>query len=132
MFGEIYLCRFPFTDSSGSKIRPVVVLFDLGQDAVICRVTGKWRSGRMDVVINEWKTAGLLKPSVAMLDRIITAEKPLFVSKLGSLAAGLSLAGEGRYLGLLGIRPRHGRFRDRFAASCSRRCLKLLLHDSNH
>jgi hypothetical protein len=40
----------------------------------------------MDVMINEWKTAGLLKPSVAMLDRIITAEKSLFISKLGNLA----------------------------------------------
>ena len=86
MFGEIYLCRFPFTDSSGSKIRPVIVLFDLGKDAVICRVTGRLRTGRMDVMINEWKTAGLLKPSVAMLDRIITAEKSLFISKLGNLA----------------------------------------------
>jgi mRNA interferase MazF len=87
MLGEIYLCRFPFTDASGSKIRPVIVLFDLGQDAVICRVTGRLRSGRMDVMINEWKTAGLLKPSVAMLDRIITAEKSLLISKLGSLAS---------------------------------------------
>ena len=41
----------------------------------------------MDVMINEWKTSGLLKPSVAMLDRIITAEKSLFISKLGGLAS---------------------------------------------
>lgn len=86
MFGEIYLCRFPYTDGSDSKVRPVIVLFDLDRDAVICRVTGRLRGGRMDVTIYDWEKAGLLKPSVAMLDRIITAEKSLFISRLGGLS----------------------------------------------
>ena len=62
------------------------MLFDLERDAVVCRVTGRLRRGRMDVTIHDWEKAGLLKPSVAVLDRIITAEKSLFISRLGSLS----------------------------------------------
>ena len=30
MFGEIFICQFPFTSGAASKIRPALVLFDLG------------------------------------------------------------------------------------------------------
>jgi hypothetical protein len=45
MFGEIFICQFPFTSGAASKIRPALVLFDLEQDAIICRVTGVLRTG---------------------------------------------------------------------------------------
>src|SRR5687768_12476168 len=73
MFGEIFISQFPFTSGTMSKIRPVLVLFDLGQDVVVCRVTSAQRSGPMDVVLTGWQVAGLLKPSVARLDRLVTA-----------------------------------------------------------
>jgi mRNA interferase MazF len=69
MFGEIFICQFPFTSGAASKIRPALVLFDLEQDAIICRVTGVLRTGALDVTLKDWQTAGLLKPSVARLDR---------------------------------------------------------------
>lgn len=78
MFGEVYLCRFPYTDGVGSKVRPALVLFDFGEDAVVCRVTGRLRVGSMNVPINDWSQAGLLKPSIARLDKIITAERSVF------------------------------------------------------
>ena len=87
MLGEIYLCRFPFTDGVGFKIRPALFLFELDQDAIICRVTGKARTGQMDVLIENWQEAGLLKPSIARVDRIITAEKTVFIRSLGHLVA---------------------------------------------
>ena len=48
MFGEVFICQFPFTSGTGSKIRPALVLFDLQQDAVICRVTSVSRTGTLD------------------------------------------------------------------------------------
>jgi hypothetical protein len=39
MFGEILICQFPFTSGVVSKVRPALVLFDLQQDVLICRVT---------------------------------------------------------------------------------------------
>jgi len=88
MFGEIFICQFPFTSGAASKIRPALVLFDLEQDAIICRVTGVLRTGALDVTLNDWQTAGLLRPSVARLDRVVTAEKSIFVRRLGALSAG--------------------------------------------
>jgi len=35
MFGDIFICQFPFTSGAASKIRPALVLFDLEQDAII-------------------------------------------------------------------------------------------------
>ena len=87
MFGEVFICQFPFTSGTATKIRPALVLFDLHEDAVICRVTSVRRTGALDVTLNDWQAAGLLKPSVARLDRLVTAEKTVFLRRLGVLSA---------------------------------------------
>lgn len=87
MFGEVFICQFPFTAGTGSKVRPALVLFDLAQDAVICRITSIRRSGPLDVTLTDWQTAGLFKPSVARLDRLVTAEKSIFLRRLGVLSS---------------------------------------------
>jgi mRNA interferase MazF len=86
MFGEIYLCEFPFTSGATSKVRPALLLFDLQSDAIICRITSVPRSTPLDVTLQDWKQAGLLKPSIARLDRIVTAEKSIFLRRLGILS----------------------------------------------
>ena len=86
MFGEVFICRFAFTSGAASKIRPVLVLFDLQSDAIVCRITSILRNGPLDVRLVQWQIAGLLKPSVARLDRIVTAEKTVFVRRLGMLS----------------------------------------------
>ena len=86
MFGDIFICQFPFTSGASGKIRPAPVLFDLQEDAIICRVTSVLRTGALDVMLNDWQTAGLLKPSVARLDRVVTAEKSIFLRCLGALS----------------------------------------------
>jgi mRNA-degrading endonuclease toxin of MazEF toxin-antitoxin module len=87
MFGEVFICHFPFTSGATSRIRPALVLFDLPQDAIICRITSVLHSGPMDVLLTGWQAAGLLKPSVARLDRIVTAERSVLIRRLGVLAA---------------------------------------------
>lgn len=86
MFGEVFICRFPFTSGAGGKVRPALFLFDLGEDALICRVTSVLRTGPLDVTLEDWESAGLLKPSVARLDRLVTAEKAIFLRRLGVLS----------------------------------------------
>ena len=87
MFGEVFIRQFPFTSGTASKIRPARVRFDLQQDAVICRLTSVSRTGALDVTLNDWQVAGLLKPSVARLDRLVTAEKTVFLRRLDILSA---------------------------------------------
>ena len=60
MFGEVFLCQFPFTSGAASKVRPALLLFDLGPDAIICRVTSVQRTGSLDVNLINWRGAGLL------------------------------------------------------------------------
>jgi len=86
MFGDVFICEFPFTSGAASKIRPALVLFDLQQDAIVCRITSVLRTGPLDVRLNDWRTAGLLKPSIARLDRIVSAEKAVFLRRLGALS----------------------------------------------
>jgi mRNA interferase MazF len=70
-FAEIYVCRFPFTSGTFSKTRPVLVLFDLGMHVLICRITSVFYSGHLDVELRDWSLAGLEKPSVARLNRLV-------------------------------------------------------------
>jgi mRNA-degrading endonuclease toxin of MazEF toxin-antitoxin module len=86
MFGEVFLCHFPFTSGAMSKTRPALVLFDLRQDAVICRITSVQRAGPLDIPLIDWAQAGLAKPSIARLDRLLTAEKSVFMRRLGRLS----------------------------------------------
>ncbi len=86
MFGEIFIVQFPFTSGAFSKPRPALVLFDLGQDVLICRVTSVLHSDSSDVTIKDWPRAGLAKPSVARLDRLVTAEKGVLGRRLGVLS----------------------------------------------
>lgn len=86
MLGDIFICQFPFTSGTEIKIRPALVLFDLQQDVVICRVTSVNHTGTLDVTLNDWQAAGLLKPSVVRLDRLVTAEKSVLLRRLGILS----------------------------------------------
>ena len=86
MFGEIVICEFPFTTGAPGKVRPALVLFDLQADVLICRVTSLLRSGPLDVLLQDWQSAGLLKPSIARLDRLVTAERTIVRRSLGTLS----------------------------------------------
>ncbi len=87
MTGDIVLCTFPFTSGAPAKTRPALVLFDLPRDVVICRVTSVVRGGPADVTVTDWRAAGLLVPSVAGLDRLLTVERVVVIRQLGVLAA---------------------------------------------
>ncbi|MBI4311949.1 MAG: type II toxin-antitoxin system PemK/MazF family toxin [Chloroflexi bacterium] len=69
--GDVVLVPFPFTDLSGSKYRPAVVVSDdsynrTTRDIVIGQITGNMngppREG--DCRITDWQQAGLKAPSI--------------------------------------------------------------------
>jgi len=57
MFGDIHICQFPLTSGEVGKPRPVLTLFDLGLDVLICRITSVLRNGTGPA------TAAILRPS---------------------------------------------------------------------
>ena len=92
VFGEIFICQFPFTSGALSKPRPALVLFDLQEDVLICRITSVLRSGPLDVTLSDWSHAGLAKASVARLDRLVTVERTILGRRLGILSAAVQAA----------------------------------------
>ncbi|MDH7504005.1 MAG: type II toxin-antitoxin system PemK/MazF family toxin [Verrucomicrobiota bacterium] len=85
--GDIHICSFPFTSGQFSKPHPVLVLLDLEEDCLIARITSVPHIGLLDVPVTRWHEAGLEKPSVVRLTRLVTAEKTLLKLKIGELSS---------------------------------------------
>lgn len=91
-FGEVVLVPFPFTDQSGAKKRPAVVVSSSGynanrRDLVIMAITSQVRTppGFGEALVAEWQAAGLIKPSV-FKPVFTTIEQGLVVRTMGALS----------------------------------------------
>ena len=98
--GDIVLVPFPFSDQSTVKKRPAVIISSsqyntTSQDIIIMAVTSRI-DALLDIgecTIQNWKEAGLLKPST-IKPALSTIEQKLVLKKLGTLSAGdLTLLG---------------------------------------
>lgn len=91
-FADVVLVPFPFTDQSGAKKRPAVVVSSDGYNRsrrdIIMAITSQVRVPLAfgEVTVSEWQGAGLLKPSV-FKPVFATIEQSLVVRAMGSLAA---------------------------------------------
>lgn len=86
--GEFWVADIPFTSGSGSKKRPVLVLWLDGQDCVVAAVTSAAPRSPADVLLTDWRLAGLRVPSTVRLSRLDCLEQTLLIHKLGSISAG--------------------------------------------
>lgn len=92
-FGDVVLVPFPFTDQSGTKKRPAVVVSSHGynitrRDIMIMAITSQVRMplGFGEAVVADWQGAGLVKESV--LKPVFTAiEQGLVLRVMGHLSA---------------------------------------------
>ena len=84
--GDIILITFPFTDLSGSKLRPSVVLADSTQDVMVAFITGqlKWQE-QTDLLLTPALNNGLKKPSLIRISKLATLDKTLIKGRMGSL-----------------------------------------------
>ncbi len=71
----------------GSKKRPALVIIDANDgDVVVARITSRIVNTDFDVIINDWRVAGLLTPSIVRLHKIVTLELSLVNRKIGELS----------------------------------------------
>ncbi len=84
--GDVVLISYPFTDSSGSKNRPAIVLFESELDVIVCFLTTKIRwQEEHDVLIDPTIENGLKSQSLARIGKIVTLDKELILGRIGSL-----------------------------------------------
>ena len=86
--GDIVLITFPFTDLSGSKLRPAVILTDTTLDLTVCFITTQiqWQEPT-DVTLLPNLTNGLKKQSLIRTSKIATLDRKLVKGLLGKLTS---------------------------------------------
>lgn len=85
-FGDIVLLKFPFTDGTTYKRRPVLIINDFNDgDVIVCRITSQIYKTKNDIYIDDWEKSGLKLPSVIRVHKIATLEKDMAEIIMGRL-----------------------------------------------
>jgi mRNA interferase MazF len=85
--GDFWIAEIRFTDGSGSKRRPVLILWLDGADAVAAVVTSAPPRSATDVRLADWQSSGLRVASTVRLSRLDCLEQSLLLSRLGHVSA---------------------------------------------
>mgnify|MGYP001004228933 CR=1 FL=1 len=87
--GEVLLADLDFSDSRAGKRRPVLVVYDFGdEDLLVVPVTSHPARCSGDVTVRHWADAGLKLPSTIRLEKFATITKSSVLPRLGTLAPG--------------------------------------------
>lgn len=87
--GTIVLVPFPFTDLSGSKVRPAVIISDgkVGSDVVLLFITSQKKlKGKHIVPLAPNEANGIKVTSKIVCSKIATLEAKIILGELGSLS----------------------------------------------
>lgn len=85
--GEIILITFPFTDLSGSKLRPALVLAADKEDITVAFITTNLQQvNNTDMLLRKNSINGLKKDSLVKMNKIATLDHSLAMGKVGQLA----------------------------------------------
>ncbi|MDP2750819.1 MAG: type II toxin-antitoxin system PemK/MazF family toxin, partial [Nanoarchaeota archaeon] len=91
--GDIILTPFPFTDLSGNKVRPALILGvqDVGDDVTVCFISSVIHDKlhKFDVLVDpkdkDFNKTGLKLKSVIKIVKIATLDKIVVLGKMGML-----------------------------------------------
>jgi mRNA interferase MazF len=84
--GDIVLVSFPFTDFSGYKIRPALVLYVSSRDVILSFITSQIQvHDTFDVLVTPSTENKLKKTSLIKLSKCVTVDKRNMLGLLGTL-----------------------------------------------
>lgn len=86
--GTIALVAFPFTDLSGSKVRPALIISKapVGDDVIVAFISSNTKKkNKFDVFVKKNTLNGLKSDSVVRVSKIATLEKKILLGELGKL-----------------------------------------------
>ncbi len=91
--GTVVLVPFPFTDLSGTKVRPCVVFAEQkhGEDCILLFLSSVKQAalGTFDLRVKATHVNGLKRDSVLKVDKIATLQKKVILGELGRLEPAL-------------------------------------------
>jgi mRNA interferase MazF len=99
--GDVVLTKFPYSDLSGFKFRPAVIVSPgfIGQEVIAIAISTNQRGATiapfdipLDTTNPEFSQSGLKFPSVLRADKLVTLDESLLLRRLGKLGAKTSLA----------------------------------------
>jgi len=84
--GDIVLIPFPFTDLSGRKLRPALILAETPDNITVSFITSRiqWQEST-DIVLHPHLNNGIKKTSLIRLTKIATLDKTMAIGKIGSI-----------------------------------------------
>ena len=87
---DIWHARFNYEGGKGYKFRPVIIVDATADDTLVMMVTSAMNKLHMehDYHLANWKEAGLVKPSIARIDRIAAIPADYFgtAGRIGRLS----------------------------------------------
>ena len=89
--GAVVLVPFPFSDLSQAKLRPAIVLADVGRDDwILCQITSKSYGDSRAVPLDaaDFASGSLRLASFARPGKLFTTHTSLVASQVGELKAG--------------------------------------------
>lgn len=107
-FGSLVLARFPFTDLTGEKRRPALVVSrdDARRtDLVVCFVTSVPRAGPDMAALAPTPGTGLKVPSVVRFDKLATLDLGVVAGKLGDAPPAWLHEHRAVFFGVFGFDP---------------------------
>lgn len=93
LVGDVVAIPFPFSDLSGSKLRPALVVAGVpGNDVILCQITSRARPDQLAVAIDEtsFESGGLPVPSLVRCGKVFTADASIVQKHLGQLKKPVS------------------------------------------
>jgi len=88
--GDVVVVPFPFSDLSGSKRRPALVLTDIsGDDMIICQITSKPTNDifAQPLISEDFVSGSLLVNSYIRPLRVFTVDKHIVFRKIGQITS---------------------------------------------
>ncbi len=83
---DVVILPFPFTDLSGSKFRPAVILTETSYDIIVAFLTTQLKLRKeTDLILQPTIQNGLKKTSILLLDKIATIDKLLIAGRISIL-----------------------------------------------
>ena len=85
MVGKIYLAKIYFTDLSQYKIRPILVIKEMGEDTICLQLTSQLKDSKLKVSNADLIEGSLKKESLVIVPKNFTLHKSILFKYIATI-----------------------------------------------